>query len=351
MGGNFKCYSCQKYFTHHRSLQRHIDDQHRRPRRFECRECNRTYGRVDNLRVHTRKHHEGQTGRNSGRRVRSPEGQSQSPVRRNSHSRSPVRRKSNHSSPLRNRRLDVVDQGSRSGAAAAPKEKANDKTSPKNVSRSRESEKGCDDVGELIIDVSPVTRQCVDLPVEEGSTTPLSGKARGMWAMQEADRRAADSTTEDVTESEGPDDEPSDVPSTDIRRVQLGKDIGSIDAYRALEGTPVNVREHSTAAWYGEQGVKVFQEGKEREYRMVVQHSPAGSQISGITKMHKTSQSEIGTPLSTKELEVACVGRVKNIKQTVKREAFREGVLVWKEETITNFEVDLEAGFLTKDRC
>ena len=246
-------------------------------------------------------------------------------------------------------RSEVVEPGRRGQAAAAPQEKRHEvdvRKSPQNVAPSGDGDKDCECEDELVIDVSPVTRRCV----EEGSKTPLSGKARGMWALQEAERRAADSTSEDVTESEGLVDEPSNVPPTDIRRVQLGKEIGSLDAHRALEGAPVNVSEHSTATWYGEQGVKVFQEGKEREYRMVVKRSPGDSQTSGITKMHKASQREIGTPLTTKELEVACVGRVKNIKQTVKREMFKEGVLVWKEETITDFEVDLEAGFLTKDR-
>ena len=48
---------------------------------------------------------------------------------------------------------------------------------------------------------------------------------------------------------------------------------------------------------------------------MVVQRSPAGLQISGITKMHKTRHREIGTPLTTKELEVACVGRLKTLSR------------------------------------
>ena len=90
--------------------------------------------------------------------------------------------------------------------------------SPQKVAPSGDGgkESECDD--ELVINVSPVTRQCV-----EGSKTPLKGKARGMWALREAERRAADSTSEDVTESEGPGGQgDSDVPPIDIRRVQLG---------------------------------------------------------------------------------------------------------------------------------
>ena len=206
----------------------------------------------------------------------------------------------------------------------------------------KESENSGDD--ELVINVSPVTRQCV----EEGSKTPLTGKARGMWALQEAERRAADSTSEDVTESEGPGGQgDGDVPPIDIRRVQLGKDIGGLDAHRILTGTTVNVSEHSTATSYGEQGIKVFQEGREREYRMVVQRSTdQHSQTSGISKLHRVSEGEVGTPFTAKELEEAC-----DIKQTVKRETFRNGVLIHQEETVTNFEVDVEAGFLTKHCC
>ena len=43
------------------------------------------------------------------------------------------------------------------------------------------------------------------------------------------------------------------------------------------------------------------------------------------------------------------MGIVTQIKQTVRRETFRDGVIVSREETVTDFDVDVEAGFLTKD--
>ena len=361
MGGNFKCYTCQKFFSHYRSLQRHIEHQHRRPQRFECHGCDRTYGRADNLQVHQRKHLEKQAEKSPRerdperkdspeRRARSP--RRRSPQRRNPRSRSPQRKTSRQTSSPRMRR-EAGEPGRRSSTVIGPQERRQAeevRESPQRVARNgdgdKESENSCDD--ELVINMSPVTRQCV-----EGSKTPLTGKARGMWALQEAERRAADSTSEDVTEPEGPGGQgDGDVPTIDIRRVQLGKDIGGLDAHRTLTGTAVNVSEHSTATSYGEQGIKVFQEGREREYRMVVQRSTdQHSQTSGISKLHRVSEGEVGTPFTAKELEEACVGRVKHIKQTVKRETFRDGVLIHQEETVTNFEVDVEAGFLTKHCC
>ena len=179
-----------------------------------------------------------------------------------------------------------------------------------------------------------------------------------MWALRESERRAADSTTEDVTESEGPGGQgDSDVPPIDIRRVQLGRDIGRLDAHRTLTGTAVNVSEHSTATCYGEQGkAKKLQEGKERQYRIMIQYSTGQHpQTRGNSNLNRVSEGEpgkhISTPFTAKELEEACVGRVKHIKQTLKRETFRDGVLIYQEETVTNFEIDVEAGFLTKHCC
>ena len=248
-------------------------------------------------------------------------------------------------------RREAGEPGRRGSSATSPQERrqaAEVRKSPQKVGPSGGDDKESECDVDVVIDVSPATRQCV----EEGRKTPLKGKARGMWALREAERRAADSTSEDVTESEGPGGQvDSDVPPIDIRRVQIGREIGRLDAHRTLTGTAVNVSEHSTATCYGEQG-KVFQEGKERKYRMMIQHSTdQHSQTSGNSKLHRASEGEVGTPFTAKELEEACVGRVKHIKQTVKRETFRDGVLIYQEETVTNFEVDVEAGFLTKHCC
>ena len=58
MGGvtekNLKCYSCQTFFAHKRSLLRHIDVEHRNRRTYECRYCGRSYNRRDNKQSHER---------------------------------------------------------------------------------------------------------------------------------------------------------------------------------------------------------------------------------------------------------------------------------------------------------
>ena len=74
---------------------------------------------------------------------------------------------------------------------------------------------------------------------------------------------------------------------------------------------------------------------------MVVQRSPAGLQISGITKNAQDSSQGNRHAVDYERVGGSLCGEVENITQTVKGEAFREGVLVWKEEAITNFEMDL----------
>ena len=211
-----------------------------------------------------------------------------------------------------------------------------------------------------MVDVSPTTRQSV----EAESRTPLQGKARGMWALLAAESRPAaasrpaaeskpaDSTSEDAEESEGTiGREESDVPARDIRRVQIGRDIGSLNVERVLEGTTVNVCEYSSTTCYGKEG-KVFQENKERRYRVAMQRrtpTESGNNIKANTKVHRVSKEQVGASLTDKELETTCVGKVKNINQTVKRETFRDGELVHQEEIVTDYEVNLEAGFLSRE--
>ena len=53
------------------------------------------------------------------------------------------------------------------------------------------------------------------------------------------------------------------------------------------------------------QGVRVFQEGKERVYRLVIKHSAdQHPQARGITKLRLVNhQGEVGIPFTPKELE------------------------------------------------
>lgn len=58
MGGDsertLKCFTCRKYFAHKRSLDRHIDVEHKNEQRFVCQHCSRVYNRKDNLMPHCR---------------------------------------------------------------------------------------------------------------------------------------------------------------------------------------------------------------------------------------------------------------------------------------------------------
>ena len=244
-GGNFKCYTCQQFFSHYRSLKRHIEDQHRRPRRFTCEECGKTYGRADNLRAHERKH---QGPRERSPRRRSSEGSPGKKVRE----RSPQTRHSRQTSPRSSRSGYQPEERARSTSKKTSRERSvppknppgrshsshgrqgrspsrgtdredsNRKTSTlsrkvRSPSRaSRGSEKGESDLGDqLVVDVSPTTRQSV----EGERRTPLQGKARGMWALLASESRPADSTSEDAEESEGTiGREESDVPARDACR-------------------------------------------------------------------------------------------------------------------------------------
>ena len=175
-GGNFKCYTCHRLFSHYRSLRRHIEDQHRHPRRYTCEECGKTYGRADNLRAHERKH-QGPKERSPGRR---------SPQARRSRQTSPQssrsayqleeRCKSTSKETSRERSMSPKNPPGRSHSShgrqrknpsvCTDKEDGNRKTSTlsrKVRSPSRGSEKDESDLGDqLVVDVSPATRQEVE---------------------------------------------------------------------------------------------------------------------------------------------------------------------------------------------
>ncbi|XP_030836760.1 histone-lysine N-methyltransferase PRDM16-like [Strongylocentrotus purpuratus] len=59
--GNVKCYSCGHYFSHKRSLERHIQERHRRREEHKCRGCDKSFFRKDNLTRHVQSRHEGKT--------------------------------------------------------------------------------------------------------------------------------------------------------------------------------------------------------------------------------------------------------------------------------------------------
>ncbi|XP_041484594.1 zinc finger protein 646-like [Lytechinus variegatus] len=369
--GSFKCYTCNRFFRHYRSLKRHLDDQHGHPRRYECEECGKTFGRLDNLRAHERKHRRSPK-RRSPRASRSPHRSPRSsryqleerlPKRAQIHTRE--RSRSPRSTASRDR--PHCDQH-KSNQIDCKRGRGSERRLSKERSSGKRGSEREDDFGDhLVIDVSPTTRN----EVERENRKPLKGKARGMWALLASERRQADSTSEDAEESEArpadstcEDAEESegtlvqakdDVPVTnDIRRVRIGRDIGNLEVERVLEGKTVNVCEYSSTTCFGKEG-KVYQESKERRYQVTVHqnHKESANQnkhAKGTIKIHGVDEAaKVGTPLSDKELEATCVGKVKKISQTVKRKTFSDGELMHQEEVVTAYEVDLEAGFLMKD--
>ncbi|XP_063969148.1 sal-like protein 1 [Lytechinus pictus] len=348
-----KCFTCNRIFSHYRSLKRHLNEQHGHPRRHSCKECGKTYGRLDNLRAHERKHQRSPR-RRSPQASRSPHRSPRSsryhleerlPKCVQRHTRQRSRSPRSHSS----RNHPDRDQQKRNQIDYKRGRDAERKLSKERAPGARGSEREDDFGDHLVIDVLPTTRN----DVEGENRKPLKGKARGMCALLASERRQANSTSEDAEESEGTVVQANDdvLVTNDIRRVQIGQDIGNLDAERVLEGKTVNVCEYSSTSCYGKEG-KVFQESKERRYQVTVHQNlnESADQTKGATKIRGVDKAgKVGTSLTDKELEATCVGKVKKINQTVKRETFRYGELIHQEEVVTAYEVDFEAGLLLKD--
>ena len=325
MGGdshaNLKCYRCKEYFQHRRSLNRHIDVEHRRPTLHKCEECGATFNRKDNLQAHVRHRHPKYGERRS--RSRSRERASRAHVRHHSTHRG---RSESQAIPKAARR-DTQDEGR----------------------RTHSKEKSVERLIEL--EVSPETRKAVEGPNPEKVVTPTSGKPRGMMALMQAPSSTSDQSEDEEMEEEAVSGENADSPVVaDVRKVQIGR-LGQLSLQRMTPGQLLNVGEHSSTAYYrGEE--KVFEESKERRYQMIVLRRAAVQETclpTLPTKVHKVVNGKIGSPMSTSQLEEACVGRVHHIKETAKRQTYHDGELAFTEEITSEYDVSLETGFLATD--
>ena len=154
--------------------------------------------------------------------------------------------------------------------------------------------------------------------------------------------------SESEAEEEAASDEDTGCPEVaDVRKIQIGR-LEELNLKRMTLGQLLNVGEYSSTAYFrGEE--KVFEERKERRYQTIVLRPATKKAASFPTKVYKVVNGELASPLSTAELEEAFVGRVQHIKETVKRQTYHEGELAFQEETTTEYDVNVEAGFTASD--
>ena len=326
MGGDsertLKCFTCGRYFAHKRSLNRHIDVEHRRGQHFACRQCGRVYNRKDNLMAHIRDRHPTEHFQNRGRsqsRGRDLARQSGSDHRRRRFSRSPSK------SPLPNRR----------------EEKKGEDRNKQVVQAELEVDESPQELLQVV--VSPRTRD----EVEGRKSSPsrrLAGKPLAMIRQQQVNS----SESEESAVAESP---VGDLRGTvlDVRRVKVGRPIPPLDVKRLLRNQRVEVGEFSSQTSYNG-AEQVFQETRERKYGAIfLRHSAdvvrEAEESGGPTKVHSVTDGVVGAPMSGEQFTRAMIGRIQSVTETTTRQTFQGGILVMKEETRKEFKVDVMAGF------
>lgn len=324
MGGDsertIKCFTCQKYFAHKRSLDRHIDVEHKDEQRFVCQYCSRAYNRKDNLTAHCRDRHpeKSQNRERSQSRGRYLERQSKSDHRRRS--RSPSR------SPLPNRREEKKRKDRKKQVVQAKLERDELPQDP------------------LQVVVSPRTREEVE--GRKGSRSRrLSGKPLAMMRQQQL--TSSESEESAVADVASPEDGCGGT-AVDVRSVQIGRPIPPLDVKRLLRNQRVEVDEFSSQTSYNG-AEKVFQETRERKYGAIFLRNSADvsqkEEGGGTTKVRSVQAGVVGVHMSDEQFSRAILGRIQSVTQTTTRQIFQGGILVSKEESRKEFHVDIIAGF------
>ncbi|XP_071495992.1 uncharacterized protein [Diadema antillarum] len=304
--GLYKCYTCHRYFSHHRSLTRHIESEHRSRRSHECKQCGKLFSRRDNLLAHYRRLHRGHRGD------------------------SPTAGRDNHSREVHSRN-DETGRRHRSRSPVAKQVKSSVSVP--------ETPTPC---AEIEVTVSPGTRQEVE-SVPGPLAPPARGKPRGMLAMM-GPPDPGSGTSDSEPDNQVP--EPDDILEPQIRRVTVNEPVGELPVPDLLQNQRVNVGEESSRSIYRE-GEKIWEESRDRQYEVVFLRAGGKNAPHRLTKLHHVEAGAPGQPMTEGELTKILVGKVHKITETVCEMTYKDGVLCTKLERRKEFLVDAVVGVQT----